>query len=582
MQDLPDLPAHSADGRARATALAGQSSGEITPTSIVTYLSRGRVLLVGEERAAMAAGRRLGESLRCTLMVEGGPEPETRRAEGMAVIQGGRPLLAGNLGNFELRFESADTADQPSLPDDEPPEIFDLVLDLSVPRLIDHPIPPPGYYPVGDDAAALERALETLPEMTGEFEKPKFFEYDPNICAHGNSGIQGCRRCIDACPTVAIVSIGDKVEVNPYLCQGGGSCVVACPSGAMTYAYPTVSDLLKYVRGLLTDYREAGGESPGLLFYDAHCRGAVVGGLFEQLPEHVIPVQVEEVGSVGMDAWMACLAYGADSVVLCVTDHTPSQVVGEFDAQLGVAAAILVGMGFEGRHVRLLNVSDAEAVLDDLPRGVFKDAARFAAPNEKRMILRLGIDHLYGQAPSSRKTVSLPEPAPFGEIKVDKKACTLCMGCVSVCPTAALGAGGDLPQLKFVEWNCVQCGLCRRTCPESVISLTPRYVVTEAAIAPSILNEDEPATCGKCGRPFGTQSTINRISEKLAGQHWMFQSDEQAQLIRMCDDCRVEAQMTMADNPVAAGERPRVRTTDDYLNAEKDMSADDFLIDDKD
>ena len=62
----------------------------------------------------------------------------------------------------------------------------------------------------------------------------------------------------------------------------------------------------------------------------------------------------------------------------------------------------------------------------------------------------------------------------------------------------------------------------------------------------------------------------------------MFQTDEQAQLIRMCDDCRVEAQMTMADNPFAAGERPRVRTTDDYLNAEKDMSADDFLIDDKD
>ena len=40
-----------------------------------------------------------------------------------------------------------------------------------------------------------------------------------------------CRACIDACPTIAITSIGDKVSVDPYLCQGAGSCVAACPSG---------------------------------------------------------------------------------------------------------------------------------------------------------------------------------------------------------------------------------------------------------------------------------------------------------------------------------------------------------------
>ena len=99
---------------------------------------------------------------------------------------------------------------------------------------------------------------------------------------------------------------------------------------------------------------------------------------------------------------------------------------------------------------------------------------------------------------------------------------------------------------------------------------------------PVTLHEEEPALCIKCGKPFGTQSTINRISEKLAGQHWMFQTDEQARLIRMCDDCRVEAQMAMPDNPFAAGERPRVRTTDDYINAGNGLSADDFLIDDAD
>mgnify|MGYP000193386553 CR=1 FL=1 len=37
--------------------------------------------------------------------------------------------------------------------------------------------------------------------------------------------------------------------------------------------------------------------------------------------------------------------------------------------------------------------------------------------------------------------------------------------------SVGLGTGGDLPQLKFTEWNCVQCGLCEKACPEEAISM---------------------------------------------------------------------------------------------------------------
>jgi ferredoxin len=540
MQDWAELAAVTEDGRARLKALDSGAGTEATPTSIVTYLSRGRLLIVGAEPDAVAAARRLGESLRCTLLSPGEGEAQAGRVEGMVTIRGGSPTLTGNLGNFELSFPSAAKSEEEAMPADGPPKIFDLVLDLSSELLIDYPIPPPGYYPVRDDEAALERALEALPDMTGEFEKPKFFNYDPNICAHGNSGIEGCRRCIDACPTVAIASIGDKVEVNPYLCQGGGSCVVACPSGAMTYAYPTVADLLGHVRSLLKEYREAGGSSPGLLFYDSHAARRLADGLFAQLPEHLLPVEVEEVGSVGMDAWLACLAYGADSVLLCVTDGAPRQVVAEFETQLETASAMLAGMGFEGEHVRLVNVSgDLEDALDGLPRGVFGNPATFMAPNEKRMIIRLAVDHLYSQSATSRKSVSLPAAAPFGEVKVDKKACTLCMGCVSVCPVAALSAGGDLPQLKFVEWNCVQCGICETACPENAITRSPRFHFdTEARQRTRILNEEQPFCCISCGKPFATQSVLDVMVKKLEG-HWMFQDEAARRRLQMCDDCRV-------------------------------------------
>lgn len=541
MQDWAELAADTDDGRARLKALGSGAGTEATPTSIVTYLSRGRVLIVGPQDEGLAAARRLGESLRCTLLSPGEGEAQTGRVEGMVTITGGSPTLTGNLGNFALSIgaEESTEASRPAT-DGGPQKIFDLVLDLSAEPLIDYPIPPPGYYPVRGDETALGRALEALPEMTGEFEKPKFFNYDPNICAHGNSGIEGCRRCIDACPTVAITSIGDKVEVNPYLCQGGGSCVVACPSGAMTYAYPTVADLLGHVRGLLKEYREAGGSNPGLLFYDSHAAGRLTDGLFAKLPEHLLPVEVEEVGSVGMDAWLACLAYGADSVLLCVTNGAPRQVVDEFETQLETASALLAGMGFGGDHVRLLNVSgDVADDLEGLPSGVFGNPATFMAPNEKRMIIRLAMDHLYSQSASSRKSVALPAAAPFGEVKVDKKACTLCMGCVSVCPVAALSAGGDLPQLKFVEWNCVQCGICETACPEDAIVRSPRFSFdTEARQRPRILNEEQPFCCISCGKPFATQSVLDVMMKKLEG-HWMFQDEAAKRRLQMCDDCRV-------------------------------------------
>ena len=49
--------------------------------------------------------------------------------------------------------------------------------------------------------------------------------------------------------------------------------------------------------------------------------------------------------------------------------------------------------------------------------------------------------------------------------------------------------------------------------------------------------------------------------------HALFTSSDNGRLIQMCDDCRVRAQFKAPGNPFAGGERPRVRTTEDYLKA---------------
>jgi len=134
----------------------------------------------------------------------------------------------------------------------------------------------------------------------------------------------------------------------------------------------------------------------------------------------------------------------------------------------------------------------------------------------------------------------LPAGAPFGELLVNADTCTLCMACVSVCPVSALSDGGSEPKLNFIEWNCVQCGLCELACPEDAITRHPRFVY-DAALrrAKRVLNEDKPFHCVDCGKAFATTRVIESMRGKLAG-HWMFQKPEAVKRLEMCEDCRVK------------------------------------------
>ncbi len=540
---IAGLPETEADGRARARALAALRLADIEPAAVVEFVSHGRCLVTGSKSAALDLARSLAGKLECVVAVPGEGALDVDRVEGIHVVSGERVLVRGALGDFEVEMVAGGQHHPIGALLSPPVGRFDLVVDLGTPVLLPQAMPPLGYYAPGTDEDALTGLLTTLPEMRGEFEKPRYFNYNPEICAHGRNGKRACTRCIDACPAEAIVSVGNTVQVNPYLCQGGGACATVCPSGAMTYAYPRAGDLLGALRTLLGDFHSAGGSSPCLLFHDAASSAALEHDLVARMPERVLPVEIEEIGSVGMEAWLACLAYGADAVVLITSDRTPPQVVEALHEQLGTAWAILAGMGYGADCLRIVNVDHADAALQallGLPGVSTRPAARFAAPAaDKRGTLRLALQHLYAQAPAPKRSVALAPGAPFGEVRVNAAACTLCMSCVSACPTHALQDGRGLPQLNFREWDCIQCGLCERTCPEDAVSLSARFLYDQQARElPRTLHEEQPVCCVACGKPFATRSMLEKLSRKLEG-HWMFQTDEARRRIQMCEDCRV-------------------------------------------
>ena len=541
-----NLPDSTADGHARAEALDRRHRPDVEPTSIVTYLSHGRVLVVGEEAAARDAAGRLDEELVATLFLPADTPPETGTVDGLTFGRGWQPQLEGSLGNFRIRLVEPGSDDKPAAVTMLTQARFDLVLDLGDPPLLRQEVPPPGYYAPGDDAAALERAIDELPEMRGEFEKPKFFNYDPDICAHGRRGIRGCTRCLEACPAWAISSIGEQVSINPNLCQGFGSCATVCPTGAITYAFPSTGDLLGYLQTVLVRYREGGGSDPVLVFFDNASSDQVVDELAATLPENALPVELEEIGSLGMDAWLACLAYGARRVLILAGPTTPPSMVDILGREIGVTAAILEGMGYAGDVVQLLDPADAGAVAAVAQSGPtlgLERPAAFAPPPEKRVLLRTTINYLLERAPGGRKIAQLPAGAPFGQVKVDQSACTLCMACVAVCPTSALREGQGLPQLNFVERSCIQCGMCEKACPEDAVSLEPRFLYDDKERGRQrLLHEEQPACCISCGKPFATRSMLKVMAKKLE-DHWMFQGDAERRRLEMCEDCRVKDRM---------------------------------------
>jgi hypothetical protein len=88
-----------------------------------------------------------------------------------------------------------------------------------------------------------------------------------------------------------------------------------------------------------------------------------------------------------------------------------------------------------------------------------------------------------------------------------------------------------------------------------------------------LIKQEEPFECIRCGKPFGTRASIEKIVEKLGARHWMYQDSAAIDRIRMCDDCRVIVQFEATDNPLAGGPRPKTRTTDDYLRERAEIEA---------
>jgi ferredoxin len=592
-----------------AALLAAAHLPDPEPVSTVSYKSAGRLLVIGPLDEAERVGAMLSDALQVSLFSTGPGTAGGQQERRFAVLSGRITSLGGWLGAFELKWSQDNPIDLDlctrcnacvaACPENaigldyqidldackshrvcvslcraagaidfergaqQHSEKFDLVLDMRAQSAFAGHALPQGYFHwKGDDLAM----LLAMRERVGEFEKPKFFNYRQKICAHSRNETIGCNACVEVCSALAISSEKERqrIHVNPNLCVGCGACSTVCPTGALTFAYPRASHLGVRVKTLLATYARAGGQDAVLLLHSQQAGQALVErlgraaqlGQAHGVPANVLPLALWHNASVGIDLWLAALAFGAGQIAVLATDEEAPQYLAALREQMALAQAIMTGLGYPGKHLHLLEAAPAasspgarsgpgigelDAWLQSIGNarpGTVSAPGRFAVAQEKRNTLDLALDHLVALAPKPPAQIELPaRGSPFGSLIINKATCTLCLSCVSACPAGALLDNPLAPQLSFIEKNCVQCGLCASTCPEDAIRLEPRLLLGTGRNEARVLNQTPPYSCVRCGKPFGTLKAIEAMLGKLAG-HSMFQGAALERL-KMCGDCRV-------------------------------------------
>jgi len=184
---MTDLFVSESKTKAKQAAYAAVEELKPESTSLVEYKSRGHVVVIGDSNALSLLGD-LAEPLTHEVVEFKGSVPTDISIEGA-------------LGQFLVNIDKQQIK-------------ADLILDLSPSPLLAMALKPPGYIDCKTNKDDLENAKQELHDLIGTFDKPKYFDYNESLCAHGVSGQKGCTRCIDACPAEAITSLVNKIAVH--------------------------------------------------------------------------------------------------------------------------------------------------------------------------------------------------------------------------------------------------------------------------------------------------------------------------------------------------------------------------------
>lgn len=337
---------------------------------------------------------------------------------------------------------------------------------------------------------------------------------DAKACLHLQKPWIGCTHCKDACPADCLSLDEGTLQISAASCQHCGQCASACPTralavdgfdvrlpvtptatlacsrhaqaGAEAIRVPCLGGL--HINDLLAAL-ERSPERTIRLAGDAPCAGCASAAK-DVAPARRLVAAIEPLlrsSSVPVDR----IAVGATSSSLPdgngrsgsaapIRPTGPTTSRRAFFSALGRAVSDGV-VSKAGRASPLLD----PAKVEKSPRAPIA----FVRSQETRMLMEALARH-FGATPDAtilpRITVS--------------DACQLHGGCARLCPTGALRMAnrGEVQELRFDAAQCIDCGACANTCPESALHFeAPAWRAFPRGEA--VLSQRIAAECTRCG-----------------------------------------------------------------------------------
>ncbi len=374
--------------------------------------------------------------------------------------------------------------------------------------------------------SSINDVLATLRNNIDNYEYKKITVYDKTICQYHERREEICSKCVEVCPTVAIIKIDEKkhLEFSQIDCNGCGGCISVCPSGALDYAPSNREAIFEMARFY-------NGQIPLII-----PRNMDMKNLNVPLKENVLPFSIEGEKFLHEGTFLTILQESGSQVIFY--SDLISKGAGDaisilnqiYQSKYGIDA-ILVAMNEE----ELIKALEEVKFVDD-SRYTFNEPG-----SKKREIFSLRLRNIVGE--DNLGVVTTGEHIHYAQVKVNEANCTLCLACVASCNVSAIVANADDNSLRINPSICTGCGYCEVSCPEAdcltieqdVIKLNPTW------FKESLLAKDTLFACVECGKEFATTKAVEKIAALMSPT---FSKDPiKERTLYCCADCKPKVMM---------------------------------------
>ena len=385
---------------------------------------------------------------------------------------------------------------------------------------------PDGEFEVDCDFFLVENAREYMLKQSGCYEiagksdeeiaaqldaqSPKFkfkshVHYDSTICQYHERRHEICGRCVEACPTVAIL----KEDETKHLVFSHIDCI--------NCGVPAKANLEN---------------------------------LSVNLPANVLPFAVSGERFLSETHLLTLLQESGAQIVIY------EQNIGKGTKDAVDILNQIYELKFNEKAVLVAQNEDKlKSALSQAKfiEGSQHSIAEYALP--KREIFARRLEWLVGD--QNLGSVSTTELIRYGRVEINQDTCTLCLSCVGACNVAALVADKKTNSIVFNPSVCTACGYCELSCAEKdTIFLRPGKIDLEPGFfAFSELARDELFACIECGKEFATKKAVEKIASIMAPK---FNGDKaKLKTLYCCSDCKakvmIKAQMDQMKEEVLNG-----------------------------